>query len=149
MKNVIVSILLSGVLVVLSACGGDKQADESTRTDATQDNADAVATGPTSSAEVTTKTAEPIEEETSETAASESEGGADDILKAGKELVTKHCSSCHQSEMYTREDHKVKSPEELLSRVKACDANLGTALFDEDIIAVAKYLDKSFYKFSD
>ena len=152
MKNVIFSILLGSMLVVLSACGGDKQA-ESSSADTAKGSVESVAKEPASSAEMTIKTEASTHSteagtKAETTAESPSEEGADDVLKAGEEIVTKQCSSCHQSEMYTRADHKVKSPEELLSRVKACDANLGTALFDEDIIAVAKYLDKAFYKFS-
>ena len=69
-------------------------------------------------------------------------------LATGEKLAKAHCSSCHQAEMYTRAESKIKSAEALLTQIKACDANIGSGLFDEDMTAIAAYLEVNFYKFA-
>ncbi len=65
----------------------------------------------------------------------------------GKILHDKNCMGCHDTSMYTRSNRRVGSIGALTTQVKRCDSSLETQWFDEDIKAVAEYLDLSFYKF--
>ena len=62
-------------------------------------------------------------------------------------LLQDKCSSCHGSEVYTRPDHKMNSLAQLTKQVRRCTQAAGASWFDEDITAVANFLDKSYYKF--
>lgn len=75
-------------------------------------------------------------------------------LAEGKALVEKNCVSCHASsyggdgsEIYTREFHKVKSAQALVTQVRACNTNIGLKWFEEDELNAAAYLNKMYYKF--
>ncbi len=69
----------------------------------------------------------------------------------GKALHDESCLTCHlgnhDEKFYTRENRRVKDYKGLGTMVKMCDANLGTALFDEDMEEITNYLNDSFYKF--
>jgi mono/diheme cytochrome c family protein len=67
--------------------------------------------------------------------------------KTGEQLHTENCTRCHGNEVYTRADRNVSSLDALASRVKACDANIGSQLFPEDLDKITTYLNESFYKF--
>ena len=62
-------------------------------------------------------------------------------------LVKEHCSSCHGSEVYTREDRRVRSLAALHTQVRMCEQNLGLTWFDDQIDAVANLLNTQFYRF--
>ncbi|WP_295880801.1 cytochrome c [uncultured Thiohalocapsa sp.] len=62
-------------------------------------------------------------------------------------LVQKNCTSCHGSEMYTREDRKIGSFSALETQVEACNTNLDTGMFPEEVKAVATLLNEEYYKF--
>ncbi len=64
-----------------------------------------------------------------------------------KHFVNTKCVACHDSTVYTRENRRVKSLERLESQVRRCDANLGTTLFDDDLISVVDYLNDTYYQF--
>ena len=66
----------------------------------------------------------------------------------GKLLHDANCISCHDSKVYTREDHKMQDLTQLAAQVRRCDANLGTSLFDEELDQITEYLNKDFYKFT-
>lgn len=75
--------------------------------------------------------------------------------KAGKAIVDRDCVSCHAAKfagdpdrMYTRPDHRVKSPAKLLAQVQACNTNLAKGYFPEEEEHIAAYLNIQFYKFS-
>jgi cytochrome c553 len=75
--------------------------------------------------------------------------------KAGKALVDRDCVSCHAAKfandpdrMYTRADHRVKTPGKLLAQVQACNTNLGKGYFPEEEEHIAAYLNLQFYKFA-
>ena len=68
-------------------------------------------------------------------------------LKHGKALQQKHCMSCHDDGMYTRDNRRVTSMDGLAKQVRRCELTLGLQWFDEDIDAVTAYLNQSFYKF--
>ena len=69
----------------------------------------------------------------------------------GKALHDENCVNCHMGnhdeKFYTKENRRVKDFKGLGSMVKMCDANLGTALFDEDMDEITNYLNDSYYKF--
>lgn len=117
--------------MMLVACGGDKQASNETIEKTGEESALAV-----------DKTEPPV------VAKEKKSDSNTPTTSTGEKLVKEHCSSCHQAEIYTRAESTIKSAEALLTRVKACDANIGTALFDEDMEAIASYLENSFYKFA-
>ena len=57
------------------------------------------------------------------------------------------CTACHDSSVYTRSNRRVQSLPALETQVRACDANIGTKLFDEDVTTLVHYLNAQYYKF--
>ena len=64
------------------------------------------------------------------------------------ELYQFNCTSCHGAEVYTRSDRKVTSPEALERQVRRCESTLSLKWFDDDIVAMAHYLNTHYYKFA-
>jgi mono/diheme cytochrome c family protein len=62
-------------------------------------------------------------------------------------LIEKNCTSCHGSEVYTRPDRKMTSFSALKTQVEACNTNLNTQMFPEEVAAVATLLNEEYYKF--
>jgi hypothetical protein len=76
--------------------------------------------------------------------------------KAGQMLAEKNCVSCHAesfggdgSEIYTRESRKVKSSKGLVSQVRNCNTMLGLKWFEDEEQNVARYLNQTYYKFTE
>lgn len=74
--------------------------------------------------------------------------------KAGKVTHDKQCAGCHAArfngdagKIYTRADHRVKSPASLAQMITTCNANLGNNLFPEDELNLGAHLNGAFYKF--
>ncbi|MEE9494275.1 MAG: cytochrome c [Gammaproteobacteria bacterium] len=65
----------------------------------------------------------------------------------GKALHEKACTSCHGSEVYTREDRKMQSLDSLKSQVARCNANTRAGWFDDEMESVTNFLNDSFYHF--
>ena len=65
----------------------------------------------------------------------------------GKAIYSKNCMGCHGTEVFTRPDRKVKNMSDLHNRVRQCSYAIEAKWFDEEITAVAEYLNKDFYKF--
>jgi cytochrome c553 len=130
MKTLIYLIFFGITSVMLLACGGDKKADSDGIESTTEKSTESMPTVDQTKKEVTVDPALSAK------------------LETGEKLVTTHCSSCHQAEMYTRAESKIKSVDALLTQVKACDANIGSGLFDEDMVAITAYLEVNFYKFA-
>lgn len=73
----------------------------------------------------------------------------------GKKIFDQHkCNSCHAgklggdgSTMFTRAEHKVKTPASLKTQIASCSTNLGLMLFEDDEENIAAYLNKNYYKF--
>ena len=61
-------------------------------------------------------------------------------------LYEQHCTRCHGPEVYTRPDRKVTSFAALGKQVRQCETMLELRWFDEDVDAVANYLNDKFYK---
>lgn len=72
---------------------------------------------------------------------------AESTPASGKDLYEKNCIACHGAEIYTRTDRKVTSRDKLTARVRTCENNLNLQWFDEEVEAVAEYLNKEFYHF--
>jgi mono/diheme cytochrome c family protein len=75
---------------------------------------------------------------------------------AGKALVVKNCISCHASSfggdgssIYTRDSRKVTSSKKLVSQIRNCNTMLGLKWFEDEELNVAKYLNQTYYKFSE
>lgn len=73
---------------------------------------------------------------------------------AGKQLVQKHCISCHASsyggdgsEIYKREYRKVRSLKGLEAQVRNCNTMLNLKWFDDEEQQVIQYLNQSYYHF--
>jgi hypothetical protein len=67
--------------------------------------------------------------------------------KAGKVLHDKSCLNCHDTSLYTRANRKIKTPQQLASRIFGCNANTGAGWFPEEEQHVGAYLNQQFYKF--
>ena len=74
---------------------------------------------------------------------------------AGRKLAdAANCAKCHSarfggdgSVMYTRPDHRVKTPGQLQAQVRMCNTQLNTGWFPEEEEHVAAYLNRDYYKF--
>ena len=74
---------------------------------------------------------------------------------AGKKLYAEaQCNASHASRMggdgsrmYTRPEHKVKDAQSLQKMVQFCVDRTGAAIFPEDVVQIAAYLNQQFYKF--
>ncbi len=71
---------------------------------------------------------------------------ADDQVDA-QALFEQNCTSCHGSEVYTREDRRVNSLDALHSQVRMCEQNLDLTWFDDQVDAVTTLLNRKYYKF--
>lgn len=76
--------------------------------------------------------------------------------KAGKALASKNCVACHAesfggdgSNVYTRPSHKVKSSKALAAQVRNCNTMIGLKWFEDEELNVAKYLNQTYYKFTE
>ncbi|CAA6814563.1 MAG: Unknown protein [uncultured Thiotrichaceae bacterium] len=139
MKPLFSLILLTSSLLVLSACN-EKSAETTNAATSAPEVAKTINEAPAPATEESSSSSAPAEMSTEEKEASQ--------LAYGHELHEDNCASCHKPEFYTREDRKVQDRAKLDSMVRACDAQLGTSLFDEDMELLANYLDKTYYKFS-
>lgn len=64
-----------------------------------------------------------------------------------KALYDQHCTSCHETEVYTRSDRKVTSHDGLQRQVRRCELALGLKWFDEEIADMTAYLNTHYYRF--
>ena len=65
----------------------------------------------------------------------------------GAGLHQGHCVSCHGTEVYTRDDRRVTTRPGLTKQVQRCELALGLGWFEEDVDAVAEFLNQRFYQF--
>lgn len=68
-------------------------------------------------------------------------------LEQGKQLHNDNCISCHDTSVYTRENRMIKRYESLKTQVQRCATNLNKPWFDDEVNAVAAYLNVNFYQF--
>ena len=73
----------------------------------------------------------------------------------GKKLFDQlKCNSCHidmvggdGSGVFTRPNHKVRSPDDLGAQMRRCSSMVGTNLSAQDEANLAAYLNQKYYKF--
>jgi hypothetical protein len=65
----------------------------------------------------------------------------------GKILHVEQCLRCHGSELYVRDERRVKSLDALNHQVGVCISQLGIAWFDEEKADVVQYLNDHYYMF--
>jgi hypothetical protein len=65
----------------------------------------------------------------------------------GKKLHDAHCTGCHDSSVYTRKDHHIKSLGALKEQLVQCTHAAQVTLTDEEQQSVVRYLNDQFYKF--
>jgi mono/diheme cytochrome c family protein len=70
-----------------------------------------------------------------------------DAAPNGKQLVMDNCTRCHDDKMYTRQSRRVTTLEGLNKQVTRCEQALGLKWFDDEIGAVASYLNNNYYHF--
>ena len=68
-------------------------------------------------------------------------------LEQGKQLHNANCVSCHDTSVYTRKNRMIKGYESLKTQVQRCATNLNKPWFDDEVDAVAAYLNVNFYQF--
>ena len=68
-------------------------------------------------------------------------------IENGDELHFEHCTGCHDSGVYTRENRNVRSLERLGAQVRFCKNSLGLTWFDDEVGDVIEYLNSSYYHF--
>jgi hypothetical protein len=67
--------------------------------------------------------------------------------KTGQALHDKSCVACHGTQVYSRNDRKIKTPAQLAGRISGCNANTGAGWFPEEEQHVGAYLNRNFYHF--
>jgi mono/diheme cytochrome c family protein len=76
-------------------------------------------------------------------------------IEAGEEIHADQCVACHAgkfggkdgSDIYTRSNRRVTSPDALRQQLTACTTMLNLGLFPEDENDIAAYLNMHYYKF--
>jgi mono/diheme cytochrome c family protein len=68
-------------------------------------------------------------------------------IEHGKTLVEQNCTRCHDSRVFTRPDHKIRSLDALKAQVERCESNVPVDWPQQDYDDVVAYLDATFYKF--
>jgi len=138
MKTIVYLVFFSMTSGLLLACGGEKTAGN--------EKAESALEAVTAPEKITKNEVKTVAKQVKKDGVDDTE--LSEKLAIGEKLVKEHCTKCHQAEMYTRAESKIKSVEALLAQVKACDANIGSGLFDEDMDAITAYLEVNFYKFA-
>lgn len=75
--------------------------------------------------------------------------------QAGKKLFDQNkCNRCHiqlmggdGSAIFTRPNHKVTNPQQLVAQMHVCSGNVGITLSEQDEQNLGAYLNNNFYKF--
>jgi len=68
--------------------------------------------------------------------------------ESAQSLFDQNCVRCHETDvLFTREDRKIGSLEQLENQVRWCETNLELRWFDEDVTAVTQLLNDRFYHF--
>ena len=65
---------------------------------------------------------------------------------AGKKLHDTYCVACHDSTIYSRENH-LRSLDALEQQIGACGHNTGTQLSADEVREIAEYLNTRYYHF--
>ena len=65
----------------------------------------------------------------------------------GKRLHDANCTGCHDTSVYSRKDHKVRSLEGLKQQVESCTHMAQKEFTSAERQNVVKYLNDQFYRF--
>ena len=65
----------------------------------------------------------------------------------GKRLHDAHCSSCHNTSVYTRKDHAVRSLDALKEQLQGCEHMAKQDFTPAQTQNLIKYLNDRFYRF--
>ncbi len=76
-------------------------------------------------------------------------------VDAGRKLFEQNrCNSCHVSMLggdgsaiFTRPDHKVRNPQQLVDQMYVCSGNVGVTLTHQDEQDLGAYLNGTYYHF--
>lgn len=63
-----------------------------------------------------------------------------------KKLIQANCISCHQADIYKRDNRKVKNLNGLATFVENCNTQTSAGWFPEDVDVVVNYLNANYYK---
>ena len=70
-----------------------------------------------------------------------------DQTSRGQVLHAEHCTRCHQTEIYNRDNRIVNDLEQLKTRIGLCEQANDLLWFEEEVDAVSAYLNNEFYLF--
>jgi cytochrome c5 len=70
-----------------------------------------------------------------------------EMVAKGKQLHDANCMGCHDTSVYIREDRRITRLDSLKTHVQRCATNLDKPWFDDELAAVAAYLNQTYYKF--
>ncbi len=65
----------------------------------------------------------------------------------GKRLFDVHCTGCHQTDIFTREDRKIQSLDALKEQLVACSRAAKADFSASEMQDLLKYLNDQFYHF--
>ena len=65
----------------------------------------------------------------------------------GDELHLDSCTGCHDSQVYTREERKIRDLAALGRQVRFCKDTIGVPWFDDEVEDVIAYLNHTYYGF--
>ncbi|MDH3221451.1 MAG: cytochrome c [Gammaproteobacteria bacterium] len=68
-------------------------------------------------------------------------------IENGDELHFEHCTGCHDSVVYTRENRNVHTYQRLGTQVRFCKDSLGLTWFDDEVEDVIEFLNRKYYHF--
>jgi mono/diheme cytochrome c family protein len=77
----------------------------------------------------------------------QAQAGAGGDATTGQMLYDAHCNACHSKEVHWRDGKIARDWAGLLAEVRRWQRNAGVAWSDEEILAVARYLNATRYKF--
>jgi cytochrome c553 len=66
---------------------------------------------------------------------------------AGQRLVDANCMRCHNTSVYSREDHKVRSLDALKQQLDRCSHAADKSFSATEMQDIIKYLNDQFYHF--
>jgi len=68
-------------------------------------------------------------------------------IENGNDLHFEHCTGCHDSGVYTRENRNVRNLAQLGKQVRFCKDTIGVSWFDDEVDDVIAYLNATYYHF--
>ncbi len=66
---------------------------------------------------------------------------------SGKRLADAHCTRCHDTGVYSRKNHKIRSLDALEKQVDRCSHAADTSFSAIETQDIVKYLNDNFYHF--